>query len=150
MQPGRSGEAITNFTDVRYHLVIILILQLNEKWHLACQWGFHSVICFRLQKESWGVYVLSIIWESYTDTVLKPDIPLKSVKCFPGGRKIDLIPSIFEILSQTWYYLLQYTKHQLLTLIHTASIVSTKVVLFEHAIYSWDGLHCLQCRSSKE
>ena len=34
---------------------------------------------------------------------------IKSVKWYPGGRKNDLIPSISEILSQTWYHCIQHT-----------------------------------------
>ncbi len=41
----------------------------------------------------------------------------QSVKCYRGGRKIDLIPSISEIQSQTWYHCVQYTRRQLMSLI---------------------------------
>ncbi len=35
---------------------------------------------------------------------------LKSVKCYRGGRKMDLISSISEIQSQTWYHCIQCPK----------------------------------------
>ena len=39
---------------------------------------------------------------------------IKSVKCYHGGRKINLISSISEIQSQNWYHCIQYTKrHQM-------------------------------------
>ncbi len=35
---------------------------------------------------------------------------LKSVKCYPGGWKIDLMSSISEVRSQFWYHCIQYIK----------------------------------------
>ena len=43
--------------------------------------------------------------------------PLKSVKCYHGGRKIDLIPPISEIQSKMCYYCVQYTRRHLMSLI---------------------------------
>ena len=40
---------------------------------------------------------------------------LKAVKFYPGGRKIDSIPSISEILSQMCYYCVQYTRRHLMS-----------------------------------
>ena len=42
---------------------------------------------------------------------------LYSIKCYAGGRNIDLIPSISEILSQTWYHRVQYTKSHHMSLV---------------------------------
>ena len=42
---------------------------------------------------------------------------LKSVKCNPSGRKIDLISSKCDILSQMWYHCAQYTRRHLMSLI---------------------------------
>ena len=41
---------------------------------------------------------------------------LKSVKRYPGGRKIDLISSISDIQSQTWYHCIQYTERHHMSL----------------------------------
>ncbi len=41
---------------------------------------------------------------------------LKSVKCYPGRRKIDLISSISEIQSQMRYHCAQYTKRHHMSL----------------------------------
>ena len=40
---------------------------------------------------------------------------VKSVKCYHGGRKIDLIPSISDI--QSWYRCVHYAKRHLMSLI---------------------------------
>ena len=42
---------------------------------------------------------------------------LKSVKCYPGGRKIHFIQSILKIQSQTGYHCVQYTRSPLMGLI---------------------------------
>ena len=42
---------------------------------------------------------------------------VKCVKCYPGGRKMDLIPSISELQSQAWYHCIQYTTHHHMRLI---------------------------------
>ena len=42
---------------------------------------------------------------------------VKSVKCYPGGRKIPFIPSISEILSEACYHCVQYTRHHLMSLV---------------------------------
>ncbi len=43
---------------------------------------------------------------------------LKSVKSCPGGRKIDLISSIYEIQSQMWYHCVQYTMSLMSLILH--------------------------------
>ena len=43
---------------------------------------------------------------------------IKSVKCYPGGRTIDLIPSIPKMLLQMWYHCVQYMRR------HRMSIIS--------------------------
>ena len=62
----------------------------------------------------------------------------KSVKCYPGGRKIYHIPSICDILSQKAYGTIVFSIPGaiLLVLSHIASMVSARVGLFEHVIYS--------------
>ena len=40
-----------------------------------------------------------------------------SFKCYPGGWKINLIPTIWEILSQKCYHCVQYTRCHLMNLI---------------------------------
>ena len=42
---------------------------------------------------------------------------LRSVKCYPGGRTIDLISSISEIPSQMGYHSFQYTERHLISLV---------------------------------
>ena len=42
---------------------------------------------------------------------------LKFVKCNPGGRKIDLVSWLSELLSQNRYRCVQYTKRQFMSLI---------------------------------
>ncbi len=42
---------------------------------------------------------------------------LKSVKCYPGGRKIHFIPSMCKIQSQMWYHCVQYTRRHIMSLI---------------------------------
>ena len=50
---------------------------------------------------------MGILWYHVYNCVLDM---LKYVKCYPGGRKIDLISSICDILSLMWYHWFQYTK----------------------------------------
>ena len=40
---------------------------------------------------------------------------VKSVKCYPGGRKSHFILSISEILSHMWYHCVQYTSRHLMS-----------------------------------
>ncbi len=52
------------------------------------------------------------------------------VKCYPGGLKIDLIPSESEILSQTWYHCIQYTKPHHMSLVSFSTWLVHLDVLF--------------------
>ena len=76
--------------------------------HLS--WTIHSHISSReigfLMTETKGTCQV----RSATDTI-------RSVKCYPGGWKIDHIPSISEIRSQTWYHCIQYTRHHHMSLV---------------------------------
>ena len=42
---------------------------------------------------------------------------IKSVKRYPGGRKIDLVSSISEILPRMWYHCVPYTRRHLMSII---------------------------------
>ena len=60
---------------------------------------------------SWPTFSNVISMLKYVNSLIK------SVKCYCGGRKIDLISSISEIQSQTWYHCIQYTKRHHMSLI---------------------------------
>ena len=51
----------------------------------------------------------------YKSNMIAFGMNLKSVKCYPGGRKIDLISSISDILSQMCYLCGQYTRRNLMS-----------------------------------
>ncbi len=69
------------------------------------------------------VYILFLYWQECEVEVkacgLSSDISssLKSVKCYPVGRKIHFIPSIFKIHGQMLYRFVQYTRRHLMSLI---------------------------------
>ena len=52
-----------------------------------------------------------------------PDIYIEYVKYYWIGQKLCLIPSMSDILSQTLYHCVQYTKHHHMTLILFAIMV---------------------------
>ncbi len=54
--------------------------------------------------------------------------PLKSVKCYCGGQKINLMSSISEIQLQMWYNCIQYTRRHLMSLISH---------FWHHLLQSW-------------
>ena len=55
---------------------------------------------------------------------------VNSVKCYPGGRKMDLISSISEIPSQTWYHCFQYTRRHHMSLISLFQLCFSEIQLF--------------------
>ena len=72
------------------------------------------------ENSSVGSVVISEIFAMQEDFFLDGTAPfegLHAVKCYPGGRKIHLIPSISEILLQTCYHCVQYTRRHLMSLI---------------------------------
>ena len=57
------------------------------------------------------------------------------VSCYQGGRTNRFILPMSVLLSQTWYYCVQYTKHHHIRPIVFTSMSFTKVGLFKHVIY---------------
>ncbi len=53
----------------------------------------------------------------YPNKLNLPAMVLYSVKCYRGGRKMDLISPISKIQTQMWYHCIQYSRRHLMSLI---------------------------------
>ena len=58
----------------------------------------------------------------------------KSVKFYPGGRKMDLISSISAILSRMWFHCVQSPSAIIWAYSHVSSTISHRICFFEHVI----------------
>ena len=87
-------------------------------WHVGADvgllpsfcWSFANISLMCVDHFDYIVVVRPLTSSWFRPNAIKLPRSIESVKCYPVGRKIDLIPSIYEILSQKCYHCVQYTE----------------------------------------
>ncbi len=92
-----------------------------------------------------ALFTLLVVVEVVIGLVTR-HLSVNSVKCYPGGPNIELIPTIPEILSQTWCHCVQYTRRHHMSLVPFCQhhFPHSWLIWICYLLLRWPGLLAVQ------